>query len=117
MVEVIRVENAQGYGPYSVQSKLPEDIYKRLLNHSCDHKRPTGARDIPRFDWVNTTAYRFGFLLEKDLHQWFEKDLLDDLIKVGFTVQRYLVDCSQDDEAILLGTAQIAFRAEFANKV
>lgn len=105
-MRVLRVENAQREGPYSLSLvpigfRCPLDIPR--------HPSPNDDRGLAlRWSEVYSKRddYRFGFASEAQLDAWFSPDDLNYLARYAFGVRVYEVP----EESVTEGSRQVMFR-------
>lgn len=112
---VWRVQNVDGYGPYSVEHKYCDAVKKA---HDDVLKHPVPCMDgIPEFDTLELKGllddrWVCGFDSLEKLQVWFE-GWLDKLVSVGFLIYQFEVA----ENSLYKGQRQILFLKEEAKLI
>jgi hypothetical protein len=103
-MKVYRVEDAEGFGPYRQNPKMPLHLRSQLateLEYTQQSKsHPSMWVDAPRPQ--NPESFICGFKSMDDLLQWFY-DGIEILHKFNFFISVYESDC------VLIGQFQVVF--------
>ena len=111
---VLRIENAQGEGPYN--APIYDSRWSKIkAEHNYSRPAPTRYGEpwhcMPSCPWRD--SHVCGFLDRAQLNAWFSQEELQLLVELGFTINQYQVA----EEDILLGQSQITFIKVYARKI
>ena len=91
--QILRVQNENGIGPYQRDSSVSSMISDRVLEITVSHSFcvDQGIHPVPQYDKGIERDVRLaekcGFKDASQLHQWFSKDEITQLSKLGYMVE------------------------------
>lgn len=106
-IEVLRVENAEGAGPYATGATRNLWLDAGEDDCYCPRRCPAPLR------FLLNSEHRFGFLTRAHLDRWFTPGARAKLATAGYQVTRYRVPIAR----VVLTATQCAFELPHATRV
>lgn len=109
MIVVYRCEDKDGVGPYINTPYENRPFW--MIDHNDRNNHPS-----PWAEWgyhPRLEEYKFGFLTQKALREWFSPNTIPWLSNNGYKFYAYEVD----EYTLLSGKFQLAFKSETAKKI